>query len=510
MFTTTFWILLAFIMYLGLMIIIGYYYMKDTDDTEGFFLGGRGISGLVAAFSAQASDMSSWLLMGLPGAVYALGTGQIWIAVGLLLGNIANWLFISGKLREYTIKLNAITLPEFFEKRYEDKKKILLFSSSVIIAIFFLIYTASALTAGGLLFNSIFGFDYHVALFVGALVILIYTYMGGFKAVCVTDLIQGILMLFCLLIVPLLCWYSLKDTAGFDSLVNASGFTGGAASFLDPLNNDGAPITLIEILSQLAWGLGYVGMPHILVRFMAISSKKELTKSKIIAIVWIILSLALAVLVGIIGRAYLMPEVLGVNIDISSENVFIEMIKKFFIEQHHLAFIGGIFLCGILAAIMSTADSQLLVTASAISSDIYKRIFKPETKEEVILMISRIVVLVVAVLAFIIAWDPNNSIMGLVSNAWAGLGAAFGPLTLFSLFWRRTNLPGAIAGMISGGATVILWDNIPLINGSTLGFVTGIYSLLVAFFVSCAFILVVSLVTKKPDKSITDVYDSVH
>lgn len=509
MVTSTTWVFASFIIYLLIMVAIGYFYMKDTENSSDYFLGGRGLSGMVAAFSAQASDMSSWLLMGLPGAIYALGTGQIWIAVGLMLGTIANWLFISGRLRAYTIKVDAITLPEYYEKRFEDKKRILLVISSIVIAIFFLVYTASALTAGGMLFNSVFGLDYHLALGIGALVILVYTFMGGFKAVCVTDLLQGMLMLICLLIVPLAAWFALGSAGGFGDLIAASDFPGGVNSFLDPLLNGGEPIPFIEILSQLAWGLGYCGMPHILVRFMAISSKKELKKSKQIAIGWIVLSLALAVLVGIVGRAYLMPMILGVNTDLSSENVFIQMIIKFFVEDHPLAFIGGFFLCGILAAIMSTADSQLLVTASAISSDLYKGVMKRDATEEAVLRLSRITVIVVAILAFIIAWDPNNSIMGLVSNAWAGLGAAFGPLTLFSLFWKRTNLPGAIAGMVSGGLTVIIWDYVPLIDGATLSFVTGIYSLLIGFFISCIFIVVVSLVTKAPSKQMEETFDSV-
>ncbi len=503
------WVFIAFVLYLALMIAVGFFYLRRTENPDDYFLGGRGLNGLVAAFSAEASDMSSWLLMGLPGAIYSLGTGQIWIAVGLLVGTIANWLIVSGRLRNYTIELGAITIPEFYEKRYNDKKRYILLVSSIVIAIFFLVYTASALTAGGLLFNSVFGLDYHVALTVGALVILVYTFLGGFKAVCVTDLIQGALMLVCLLIVPIACYFALGGTAEMNALIDQSGFPGGTTNFLNPLLDNGMPMSFLSILSQLAWGFGYCGMPHILVRFMAISSEKELTKSKVIAIVWITVSLVLAVLMAIVGRAYLMPEILGETVDISPENVFIQMIIKFFINEHNLAFIGGIFLCGILAAIMSTADSQLLVTASAISSDLYQKFFKPDASEKTVLNISRIVVVVVAVLAFVIAWDPNNSIMGLVSNAWAGLGSAFGPLTLFSLFWKRTNLAGALSGIISGGLTVIIWDYIPLWGGATLSFVTGIYSLLVGFFVSCLCIMIVSLMTKPPEQSIVDTFEFV-
>ncbi len=507
---TTVAVLCAFAAYLGLMIVIGVIYMKRTSSTEDYFLGGRNLSGLVAAFSAQASDMSSWLLMGLPGAVYSLGMGQVWIAVGLLLGTIANWLFVSGKLRRYTIRLDALTLPEFYEKRYHDKKRVLLLISSIVIAVFFLVYTASALTAGGKLFTSVFGLDYHVALAIGAAVILIYTLMGGFMAVCVTDLIQGMMMLVCLMVVPILAWALVSENGGFMANLTAFAPAGGPQAFLDPFLSGDKPLSFVDILSQLAWGLGYCGMPHILVRFMAIKDKKELKKSKTIAIVWIIASLAFAVAVGVIGTAFLMPEKLGVTTAIGAENVFIEMIKKVFMVDYRIPFVGGIFLCGILAAIMSTADSQLLVTASAISSDLYKGVIKKDASGESVLLMSRITVVVVALLAFIIAWDPNNSIMGLVSNAWSGLGSAFGPLTLFSLYWKRTNLQGAMAGMVVGGVTVLVWDYLPIVGGATLAAATGIYSLLIGFILSSIAILVVSLATPAPPAAIVAEFEEAN
>ena len=502
-------ILVAFACYLLLMIVIGGMYMKKTNNTEDYFLGGRGLSGWVAALSAQASDMSGWLLMGLPGAVYALGTGESWIAIGLFLGTVFNWVVISGRLRSYTIRANnSLTLPEFFENRFEDKKRVLLLISSIVIAVFFLVYTASALAAGGKLFTSVFGIDYHLALAIGAFVILVYTFMGGFMAVCVTDFIQGMLMLVGLLIVPILA-YVILGGANIVPALEASGVAGGVDSFLNIFHDNGKPLTFVQILSQLAWGFGYMGMPHILVRFMAVKDTKELKKSRVIAIVWVALSLGMAVLIGILGRAYLHPMLLGTDGAASTENVFIQMIIKIFTEDFHLAFIGGVFLCGILAAIMSTADSQLLVTASAVSKDIYKGIVKKDASDEKVLQISRITVIVVAILAFLIAWDPNSSIMGLVSNAWAGLGSAFGPIVLLSLFWRRTNLAGAFAGIASGGLTVIIWDYIPLVGGQTLGAATGIYSLLVGFFVSLALIVVVSLMTKAPSKEMLAAFDDV-
>lgn len=503
------WTLAAFAAYMVVMLVIGVVYMKTTTNSEDYFLGGRGLGGWVAALSAQASDMSGWLLMGLPGAVYAMGTGQAWIAVGLLLGTICNWIFISGRLRRYTIRANnALTLPAYFENRFHDGRKILLIVSSVVIVIFFLVYTASALAAGGKLFNIVFGLDYKLALTIGAAVILLYTFMGGFMAVCVTDFIQGLLMLVGILTVPVVA-YLMVGPENLAPMLDASGVAGGAASYLSMFENNGQPLTFVEIFSQLAWGFGYCGMPHILVRFMAVRDEKELKKSKWIAIIWCTLSLVFACGLGIVGRAYLFPTVLGTEGAGSVENVFIEMIKKVFMEDTALPFIGGIFLCGILAAIMSTADSQLLVTASAVSEDLYHQVLRPKSDSKQVLNVSRITVLVVAVIAYIIALNPNNSIMGLVSNAWAGFGAAFGPLVVLSLYWKRTNLAGAIAGMVSGALTVLVWDYLPLVGGQTIGAATGIYSLAVGFFVSLALIVVVSLATKAPSAEMLREFEDV-
>ena len=502
-------ILIAFVAYLALMVIIGAIYMKNTNDSEDYFLGGRGLSGWVAALSAQASDMSGWLLMGLPGSIYALGTGQAWIAIGLFLGTVFNWVCISSRLRRYTIKANnSMTLPAYFENRFRDKKRVLLLVSSIVIVIFFLVYTASALSAGGKLFSSVFGVNYHVALTIGAAVILAYTFMGGVMAVCVTDFIQGTLMLVGLLIVPIIA-YVFVGPGNVTEVLNQSQVAGGASGYLSLFSNGDRPYTAVEIISQLAWGLGYCGMPHILTRFMAVKNQKELKKSRVIAIIWVALSLAAAVVIGIVGRAYLYPTVLGTEGAASSESVFIEMITKMFTKDMNLPFIGGIFLCGILAAIMSTADSQLLVTASSVSKDIYKGILRKDANEKNVLKMSRTTVIGVSVLAFIIAWNPDNSIMGLVSNAWAGLGAAFGPIVLMSLFWRRTNFAGAVAGIISGGLTVIIWDYIPLMGGQTLGTFTGLYSLAIGFAISILCIVIFSLCTKEPSKEILDEFDAV-
>lgn len=500
------WIILAFVLYLIFMIVIGAIYAKKNNSAADYFLGGRQLGGFVAALSAQASDMSGWLLMGLPGSIYALGTGQAWIAVGLFIGTVCNWLFISGRLRRYTIRANnALTLPTYFENRFHDKKRILLFISSITIVIFFLVYTASALAAGGKLFNSVFGIDYRIALTIGAAVILIYTFMGGFMAVCVTDFVQGTLMLIGLLVVPIVAFKLIGGGGNLGAALDQSGVAGGSAHYLNPFYNGGEPYKAINIISQLAWGLGYCGMPHILVRFMAVRNEKELKKSKSVAIIWVAISLLFACAIGVIGRAYLPTLLEGA----ASEKVFIEMIIKVFTSDLALPILGGIFLCGILAAIMSTADSQLLVTASSVAEDIFKGVLKKNADDKTVLKVSRITVIAVAVLAYIIALDPNSSIMGLVSNAWAGLGSAFGPIVILSLFWKRTNLQGAVAGIGLGALTVLIWDYIPLVNGQTLGSATGLYSLVVGFLISILCIVAVSLATPPPSEEMLAEFEDV-
>ncbi len=500
------WIIVAFVLYLAGMIIVGAICGKKTESAEDYFLGGRRLNGFVAALSAQASDMSGWLLMGLPGSVYAFGTGQAWIAIGLFLGTVCNWLFISKRLRRYTIRANnSLTLPIYFQNRFHDKKKILLLVSSITIVIFFLVYTASALAAGGKLFNSVFGVDYTIALTVGAVVILAYTFMGGFLAVCVTDFIQGTLMLIGILAVPIIAYFMVGGE-NIVAVLNDSNVAGGAEAFMSLSHNNGEPYKFIDILSQLAWGLGYCGMPHILVRFMAVKNEKELNKSKVVAIGWVALSLAFACIIGVVGRAYLFPTVLE---GAATENVFIQMIIKLFTEDLGLPLIGGLFLCGILAAIMSTADSQLLVSASSVAEDIYKEVMNPKAEDKKVLRISRYTVVVIAILAYLIALNPNSSIMGLVSNAWAGLGSAFGPIVLLSLFWKRTNLQGAVAGICAGAITVLVWDYVPLITGQTIGGLTGIYSLLVGFAISLVAIVIVSLMTKAPTAEMLQEFEDV-
>ena len=503
--STTVAIICAFVFYLLIMVVVGFYTGKKTENSGDYFLGGRQLSGPVAALSAQASDMSGWLLMGLPGSIYALGTGQVWIAIGLLIGTILNWIIIAKPLRAYTIVAgNSMTLPEFLTNRYHDEKNILKIVASIVITIFFLVYTASALAAGGKLFNSVLGWDYHVSLLVGALVILSYTLLGGFLAVCTTDFIQGTLMLVGLLIVPIMAYCFISGD--FGAALTSTGVN--SSHYLSLFYNGDHPITAVELLSNLAWGLGYCGMPHVIIRFFAIRSEKEVKQSAKIAITWDVIASAMTVVVALVGRAFLAPIILGETEGVAgSEAIFIEMIKKIFIEKLPLAFIGGLFLTGILAAIMSTADSQLLMCSSSVSQDIYKGLIKKDADDKNVLMLGRITTIVVAFLAIFIAWDPSSSVMNLVSDAWAGLGAAFGPIIVMSLFWKRTNLPGAIAGLASGALTVIIWDYLPLVNGSTIGNVTGLYSLLVGFIVSIVCIVVVSLVTKAPSDAIGDEFD---
>lgn len=514
--TTNIIVLCAFAFYMAIMILIGIINSKSKNN-EDYFLGGRGLGAWTAAISAEASDMSGWLLMGLPGAFYLTGSGDIWIAIGLLIGTILNWVFVSKKLRRYTIKAeNSLTIPSFFDNRFKSKGALKIVSA-IIIAIFFSVYTASAFSSGAKLFATLFGTDenysqvYLIGLVIAAVVILVYTLLGGFKAVCTTDLIQGMLMLAAILTVPIIAYAIISGNGGFDAnLMQHADIKGyeitNVAAFVNPIDEG---LSWQGVVSGLAWGLGYFGMPHILVRFMAVKSEKEIKKSGTIAIIWVTLAFIASFFIGILGRAFLTSNL---N-ETTSETVFIRMIQQIFSDNFALIFIGGIFLCGILAAVMSTADSQLLVTASAISEDMYKGTIKKDASEKSALMIGRVAVIVIAVLAFTIALDPNSSIMGLVSDAWAGFGAAFGPVVLLALFWKRSNASGAMAGMISGALTVIVWDYIPMISTAdglaTIGSSTGLYSLAVGFPVALVVMVIVSLITKAPDKEIVDEFESV-
>ncbi|MDR3224753.1 MAG: sodium/proline symporter PutP [Clostridiales Family XIII bacterium] len=483
------WIIIAFVAYISVMIVIGAKFYGKNETISDYFLGGRKLNAWVAALSAQASDMSGWLLMGLPGAVYAFGTGQLWIAVGLAIGTALNWIFVAKRLRRYTIiSGDSITIPEYLENRFHDTSNVLRIAAAIFIAIFFAVYTASAFVAGATLFQQLFGLNYHLSLLIGVVVILVYTFLGGFHAVCWTDLIQGLLMFAAILLVPIIAFALIGDQnalpAGFtDILGDGAGGTQGG----------------ISILSQLAWGLGYFGMPHILIRFMAIKSDKTVKRSAAIAIIWVVISLSMAIVVGVAGKMVFS------NLE-NPETVFISLIQKVFMEANSVVpvpIIGGLFLCGILAAIMSTADSQLLVTASSFTSDIYKNKLKKNASERHLLWVSRLSVVAIAAIAFVIATNRDSSVMDLVSNAWAGFGSTFGALILLSIYWRRVNRAGAFAGVLAGGLTVILWDYIPF-GGATIGDATGLYSLAIGFVVSLAAILIASLSTAQPSSAIMD------
>lgn len=519
-------VLVAFAFYLVLMILIGVFYSRSTKNNEDYFLGGRNLGGWTAALSAQASDMSGWLLMGLPGSIYLAGTGEVWIAIGLLIGTVLNWFIVASRLRKYTIVSgNALTIPTFFQNRYRDKKGVIKIVSAVIIAVFFAVYTASAFSSGAKLFATLFGNSkggeldttaYLIGLCIATVVILVYTFMGGFKAVCTTDFIQGLLMLVAVMAVPIVAYSMMNANGGFDAALTAHGVQNPSNFLSLTKNDDGSNLSMVSIISSLAWGLGYFGMPHIIIRFMAIKSEKEVKKSRVIAITWVVISLAASCFIGLIARGFLDPQ-LDAS---SSETAFIKLIQQIFSGNGVLIFIGGIFLCGILAAIMSTADSQLLVTASAVSEDMYKGAINKKASEKNALWVGKIAVVVIAIIAFLIALDPKSSIMSLVSDAWAGFGAAFGPVVLLALFWKRSNLPGAISGMAVGALTVIAWDYIPMIANTdptlfdgaamiTIGQSTGLYSLVPGFFLALIVNVIVSLISKAPSKEITAEFEKV-
>lgn len=481
-------IILAFICYLSGMVIIGWRYMKKTSSSNDFYLGGRKVGPWMTALSAEASDMSGWLLMGLPGVAYLGGMSEaFWTAVGLILGTYLNWLIVAKPLRKYTIHCrDSITLPEFFTNRFKDDTRAIGLVSVIFILLFFMIYAASGFVACAKLFSSVFGMEYLLALLLGIVVILAYTILGGYLAVCATDFVQGIIMFLALVITAILMIVSLGGVSDAVAKVTVFG-----ENFLNPFTKNGLPVK--DIVSCLAWGLGYFGMPHILVRFMGLRSNKEVKLSRRIATTWVIIAFAGALLVGALGRAYLMPLVLEGS---AAETVFIESIKVMF-----PGFIAGIFLCGVMAAAMSSADSQLLVASSAFSRDIYKGFLNKDASEKTTLLVSRITVGVVALIGFLIALNPNSSIFGLVSYAWAGFGATFGPLVLLALFWRGTTRNGALVGLICGGITVLAWK--PLKGG-----IFDIYEILPGFIVCLVVTIIVSILDKNKNQEMLEEFDT--
>ena len=490
-------IIIAFVLYLSFMIIIGWRYMSKNTSSGDFFLGGRKVGPWMTALSAEASDMSGWLLMGLPGLAYLGGMKEaFWTALGLIIGTYLNWLIVAKPLRKCTIAFgNSITIPEFFTNRFKDKKHILSTISVIFIVLFFTVYTASGFVACAKLFNSVFGINYHVGLVIGMIVILIYTILGGYLAVCTTDFIQGTLMFFALIFAGVVMICVLGGPTEAIAQVSAFGEKAISGEFGEIMKEkflSNQKYNGMSIVSALVWGLGYFGMPHILVRFMSIRSNKDVALSRRIATVWVIIAFIGALLVGSLGTVYL-PKILSPS---AAETVFSLTIQKMF-----PSFIAGIFLCAILAAAMSTADSQLLVASSAISQDIFKGLIKKDASEKLVLNISRISVLVISAIAFVLALDENSSVFDFVSYAWAGFGATFGPLILLALFWRGTTAKGAIAGLITGGITVIVWNKLE-------GGIFEVYEILPAFVLCLVVTIVVSLLDKNKDEEMLAEFDA--
>ena len=494
-------IMIAIIIYLVGMLYIGYRCSKKNESTDDFYLGGRKLGPFVTAMSAEASDMSSWLLMGLPGVAYLTGISDAgWTAIGLGIGTYVNFLIVAKRLRRYSkVANNSITLPQFFKNRFHDESRILLLISAAIIVVFFIPYTASGFAACGKLFSSLFGVNYMTAMIISAVVIVGYTMLGGFLAASTTDFIQSIIMSVALLIVLI---FGVNVAGGLDAVIdNAKELPGYLSMFqsYDVATGTASPYRLLTICSVLAWGLGYFGMPHILLRFMAIEDEEKLTLSRRIAITWVAISMAVAVFIGVIG--YSMSKVGAIDMleGSNSETIIVRIADL--LSRHGVIFalLAGVILAGILASTMSTADSQLLAASSAVSSDMLNRNGKSG------IIAARITLMLIAVFAIILARNPDSSVFQIVSFAWAGFGAAFGPVVLFSLFWRRTNKYGALAGMLCGGVMIFVWKY--LIR--PLGGAWDIYELLPAFIVASVAIIVFSLITPAPEQSVLDEFDRV-
>lgn len=481
-------IAIVFIIYLSIMVAIGFKFYNKTSNLSDYILGGRNLGSWLTALSAQASDMSGWLLIGLPGTAYVLyaGTSEaIWTAIGLVLGTYLNWLFVAKRLRQYTeVAGNSITIPDFLENRFKDKKHILRTISALFIVIFFLIYTSSQFSAGAKLFSTVFGLNYTTGLIIGAAIIVSYTALGGFSAVCWTDAIQGGIMFFALIAVPVM---AVMEIGGVGEVATRLATLTPESLGFFPMK-DGAIDSLL-LASGLGWGLGYFGQPHILTRFMAIQSPDMIKKSRTIAMIWVIITLTAAVAIGVIGKAYL-PDLAD------GETIYMSMISAMFPDV-----IAGILLTAILAAIMSTASSQLLVTASSASRDLYALLFKKSTTGTGIVWVSRLTVIIITAIAIIIALDANSSVFGLVSCAWGGFGAAFGPLILFALFWKRTTVQGAIVGMITGGVVDLVWYSLKANGG-----IFAVYEIIPGFIASSLAIIIISLCTKLP-QDMADEYE---
>lgn len=485
---------ITFVVYILGMIAIGFIAYRVTNNLSDYILGGRRLGSFVTALSAGASDMSGWLLMGLPGAVYAGGLIEGWIAVGLTIGAYLNWKLVAGRLRSHTEHSgDALTLPEYFHNRFGDKTRLIKILSAVIFLLFFAIYCASGVVAGARVFENLFGLPYHQAIWYGAVATILYTFIGGFLAVSWTDTIQASLMLFALILTPLFVMYNLGGFDEMQVLINRAG-----EMAQKDYNDMFAGTSVLAVISLMAWGLGYFGQPHIVVRFMAAESVKSLENARRISMTWMVICLVGAIGIGYFGMAYFFghPTQAG-NVSQNPEQIFIELAKLLFNP-----WVAGILLSAILAAVMSTLSAQLLICSSAITEDLYKGILRPKASDKELVWLSRLMVLAVAVLAIYIAQDPDSKVFGLVSNAWAGFGSAFGPVVLLSLFWKRMNGFGAIAGMLTGALIVHFWADITLKLA-----LPEIYSMIPGFITATVMIIVVSLITPTPSREIQETFE---
>ncbi len=502
-------IIVTIVLYLTAMLLIGVYYGKkgSGSSSDDFYLGGRKMGPIVTAMSAEASDMSSYLLMGLPGLAYLCGLPEVtWTCIGLAVGTYLNWLIVARRLRRYSAHIGAITVPDFFSRRFGDKKNTLSCIAAVVILVFFVPYTASGFKAIGTLFSSLFSVEYHTAMIIGAIVVIGYTVMGGFMAVSFTDLIQSIFMTVALIAVVI---FGIHQAGGLDAVIsNAKALPGylNLTQGYDAATGTAASFGGLSIVSTLAWGLGYFGMPHILLRFMAIEEEKKLNDSRRIATIWVVISMSIAVFIGVIGYSVSAAgKIPFLTTSADAETIIIKLSDLMSRHGVFLAIMAGIILSGILAATMSTADSQLLAAASSVSQDLMQGFFGMKLSEKAAMYVARFTVVAIAVIGMFLAWDPNSSVFRVVSFAWAGFGAAFGPVVLFALFWKRANKWGALAGMAAGGIMVFVWKYLI----APMGGAWSIYELLPAFLVNCVVLVVVSLATPAPEKEITDVFEEI-
>ena len=502
--TAEFCIMAAIAVYLLAMLGVGVWFAKKNNSVDDFYLGGRQLGPFVTAMSAEASDMSSWLLMGLPGVAYLTGLAEAgWTAIGLAVGTYLNWLIVARRIRRYSHRLDAITVPQFFSKRWGDERNLLSAIAAVVIIVFFVPYLASGFSACGKLFASLFDVDYITAMLISAAVIVIYTVMGGFLAASFTDLIQSIIMTVALLVVLGFC---VTAAGGLDAVMdNAESLAGylSLAQIHDPATGGSNPYSLLTICSLLAWGLGYFGMPHILLRFMAIEDERKLALSRRVASSWVVISMGVAIFIGVVGNGMTRAGSLEQLAD--AETIIVRIASL--ISQHGIlaALLAGVILAGILAATMSTADSQLLAASSSVSQNLAVEFFRLRISGRASMILARSVMVIISVVAAFLARDPDSSVFRVVSFAWAGFGAAFGPAILFALFWKRSNRYGALAGMVVGGVMVFVWKFLI----APMGGVWGIYELLPAFLASSAAIVIVSLATKAPDPEIQKTFEEV-